>query len=109
MIAPLLLVAGLAAGPLPAPATASEAPPEIATAPAAPPAIADADLREFAAVAGRKVVEEAPAKPVARPESPVLVPAGGGGSVLILAPNNPHLIAKEIENAGYDAFVFELQ
>ncbi|KGB55737.1 hypothetical protein FG91_01121 [Sphingopyxis sp. LC81] len=68
MIAALLFVAALAADPAPVP-------PEAATAstPKRPSPVADTDLREFAAIAGRKVVGRAVGGPYANADKVLLI------------------------------------
>lgn len=68
MIAALLLAAALVADPVAAPSAAA---PAAAPARAAP--IADTDLREFAAIAGRKVVGRAVGGPYANADKVLLI------------------------------------
>lgn len=69
MIAALLFVAALAADPVAAPpGTAATA-----TAPARPSPVADSDIREFAAIAGRKVVGRPVGGPYATADKVLLV------------------------------------
>lgn len=80
MIAALLLVAALAADPVPAPA----APAPAATA-ARPSPIADNDLREFAAIAGRKVVGRPVGGPYATADKVLLITRDDKGFPTIAA------------------------
>ena len=79
MIAALLFVAALAADPAPAPS-------ETATAvPAPPTSIADADLREFAAIAGRKVAGRPVEGPYATADKVLLIRRDDKGYPVVAA------------------------
>lgn len=79
MIAALLLAAALAADPV-APAPAPTAETEIA-----PPAIADTDVREYAAVAGRKVAGRPVGGPYASADKLLLLGRDGKGYPVVAA------------------------
>ena len=68
MIAALLFVAALAADPVGARPEAA-----VASAPARPSPIADTDIREFAAIAGRKVVGRPVGGPYANADKILLI------------------------------------
>ncbi|WP_428679820.1 hypothetical protein [Sphingopyxis sp.] len=59
--------------------TASDASPPTTAQPDAPPAIADSDVREYAAVAGRKVVGRPVDGPYANPDKILLLARDGKG------------------------------
>jgi hypothetical protein len=80
LIAALLFVAALAADPVPAPAEAAAT-----SAPARPSAIADTDLREFAAIAGRKAVGRAVGGPYANPDKVLLIGRDDKGYPVVAA------------------------
>lgn len=77
MIAALLLVAALAADPDPARA--------VAASPAAAAPIADTDLREFAAIAGRKVAGRPVGGPIATADKILLIARNDRGLPVIAA------------------------
>ena len=78
LILPALLVA--AAIPF---SGAPDAPPIAAAQPDAPPAIADSDVREYAAIAGRKVVGRPVGGPYANPDKVLLLARDGKGYPVI--------------------------
>ena len=80
MIAVLLFVAALAAEPAPAPPGAA-----VASTPARPSPIADTDLREFAAIAGRKVVGRAVGGPYPNADKVLLIARDEKGFPVIAA------------------------
>ena len=80
MIAALLFVAALAADPTPAPRDSA-----IASAPARPSPVADTDLREFAAIAGRKVVGRAVGGPYANADKVLLIARDDKGYPVVAA------------------------
>lgn len=79
MIAALLLFAAIAAEPVAAPAEPA------AATPAAPAPIADTDLREFAAIAGRKVVGRAVGGPYPNADKVLLIARDDKGYPVIAA------------------------
>ncbi len=79
MIAALLFLAALAAGPLVAPLQAVEA------IPAPPSPIAESDVREFAAIAGRKVVGRPVGGPYATADKVLLIARDDKGFPVIAA------------------------
>ncbi|WP_447751727.1 hypothetical protein [Sphingopyxis fribergensis] len=81
MIAALLFAAALAADPAPAPPEAAV----VAAAPAGPSPIADADLREFAAIAGRKVAGRPVGGPYATADKVLLIARDDKGFPVIAA------------------------
>ena len=81
MIATLLLIAALAADPVAAPREAGA----FAAAPADPSPVADTDLREFAAIAGRKVVGRAVVGPYATADKLLLIARDDKGFPVIAA------------------------
>lgn len=80
MIAALLFVAALTADPVAAPP-----PPAAATAPARPSPLADNDLREFAAIAGRKVAGRPVSGPYATADKVLLIARDDKGFPAIAA------------------------
>jgi hypothetical protein len=76
LIAALLFVAALAADPAPAP-------PAVATSASSP--VADTDLREFAAIAGRKVVGRAVGGPYANADKVLLIARDDKGYPVVAA------------------------
>ena len=80
MIAALLFVAALAADPVAVPPAAAAA-----TSPARPSPVADTDLREFAAIAGRKVVGRPVGGPYATADKVLLVARDDKGFPVIAA------------------------
>ncbi|HEY0598271.1 hypothetical protein [Sphingopyxis sp.] len=81
MIAALLFAAALAADPAPAPPEAAA----VVAAPAGPSPIADADLREFAAIAGRKVAGRPIGGPYATADKVLLIARDDKGFPVIAA------------------------
>ncbi len=81
MIALLLLAASLAADPGAAPPSPAPA----AETEAAPPAIADSDVREYAAVAGRKVAGRPVGGPYATADKLLLLGRDGKGYPVVTA------------------------
>lgn len=81
MIAALLFVAALGADPAPAPPEAAA----IAVATMAPSPVADTDLREFAAIAGRKVVGRAVGGPFVNADKVLLIARDDKGFPAIAA------------------------
>ena len=79
MIAALLFVAALAADPAAVP------PPAATEAEAPPPAIADTDIREYAAIAGRKVAGRPVGGPYATADKVLLLGRDGKGYPAIAA------------------------
>jgi len=75
LIAALLFVATLAADPA--------APPSVTEVEAPPPAIADSDVREYAAIAGRKVVGRRVGGPYATADKILLIARDGKGYPVI--------------------------
>jgi hypothetical protein len=64
-------------------AAATDAPPSATARPEAPPAIADSDIREYAAIAGRKVVGRPVGGPYANPDKVLLLARDGKGYPVI--------------------------
>lgn len=82
----LLFVAALAAEPVSAAEPSASPPPATAPATAAAPApVADTDLREFAAVAGRKVVGRQVGGPYLNPDKILLLARDGKGYPVVAA------------------------
>lgn len=81
MIAALLFIAALAADPAATPVEATA----LAAAPAAPSSVADTDLREFAAIAGRKVVGRPVGGPYATADKVLLIARDDKGFPVIAA------------------------